>query len=111
MMHARNWWEQKTKTKRIWSEKALKDFYEKPDPQIFKEASKRTEVPCQEMVHVGNLYEIDYLGAESAGLTSVLIDRKGKYKDKRCRKISNLTQMLNLLKEISGRKWHAKRNK
>lgn len=75
--------------------------YEKPNPQIFVEAAKMAKVKCKEIVHVGDVYEIDYLGAESAGATGVLIDRKGKYVNKKCRKISDLTQLIELLNEIN----------
>ena len=70
---------------------------EKPNPQIFHRAAKEMNVPCQAMVHIGDSYEIDYLGAENAGMMGILIDRKGNYRDKECRKISSLTQLLKLL--------------
>ena len=70
---------------------------EKPNPQIFYRAAKEMNVPCQAMVHIGDSYEIDYLGAENAGMMGILIDRKGNYRDKECRKISSLTQLLKLL--------------
>jgi len=70
---------------------------EKPNPQIFYRAAKEMNVLCQAMVHIGDSYEIDYLGAENAGMMGILIDRKGNYRDKECRKISSLTQLLKLL--------------
>jgi len=70
---------------------------EKPNPQIFHQAAKEMNVPCQAMIHVGDSYEIDYLGAESAGIRGILIDRKGNYRNKECIRISNLTQLLKLL--------------
>jgi hypothetical protein len=39
----------------------------------------------------------NYLGAKSAGMSSVLIDRTGAYGDMRCRKISKLSELLGLL--------------
>ena len=75
--------------------------YEKPNPRIFQEAAKMAKVKCKEMVHVGDVYEIDYLGAESAGATGVLMDRREKYRNKECRKISRLSQLIRLLDEIN----------
>ncbi|RLE62378.1 MAG: hypothetical protein DRJ38_09720 [Thermoprotei archaeon] len=71
--------------------------FEKPDPRIFKLALEKTNVSPGEMIHVGDDYEADYIGAENAGLTGVLLDRKNVYKDKNCRKIMKLTELLDLL--------------
>ena len=68
--------------------------YEKPDPQIFKIASKMSNTPLTKMLHVGNQFVEDYLGAESAGMKAILLDRKGVQRDKNCRKISTLTELL-----------------
>ncbi|MGQ9642152.1 MAG: HAD family hydrolase [Candidatus Bathycorpusculaceae bacterium] len=70
--------------------------YEKPSPEIFKIASKLSKTPLKNMMHIGDKYEEDYLGARSAGMKAVLIDRKNMQK-KRCKKISNLTELLNML--------------
>jgi len=70
---------------------------EKPNPRIFHQAAKEMNASYRAMIHVGDSYEIDYLGAENAGMMGVLIDRKGNYRDKECRKISSLTQLLKLL--------------
>jgi putative hydrolase of the HAD superfamily len=74
--------------------------YEKPSPEIFKLASKMSNTPLERMMHIGDSYENDYLGAESVGIMGVLLDRKGLYKNRRCRKISKLTDLLNLIDEI-----------
>jgi HAD superfamily hydrolase (TIGR01549 family) len=46
---------------------------EKPDPRIFHAATDRLGLPPGECAYVGDIYEIDVVGAEGAGLTSVLI--------------------------------------
>jgi putative hydrolase of the HAD superfamily len=49
----------------------------KPDPRIFELACRRLRVePCQS-AHVGDHYYADVLGARVAGLTPVLLDRRG----------------------------------
>lgn len=49
----------------------------KPDPRIFELACSRLGVPVEAAAHVGDHYYADVLGAQVAGLTPVLIDRKG----------------------------------
>jgi putative hydrolase of the HAD superfamily len=71
--------------------------FEKPDQRIFKSASQMANVPVERIVHVGNRHEEDYLGARSAGMSSVLIDRTETYGDVQCRKISKLSELPDLL--------------
>lgn len=51
---------------------------EKPDPGIFLEACRRLNVPPDRTLHVGDSHLDDYVGAASAGLQAVLIDRSGR---------------------------------
>jgi len=46
---------------------------EKPDPRIFHAATGRLDLPPQACAYVGDIYEIDVLGAERAGLSAVLV--------------------------------------
>jgi HAD superfamily hydrolase (TIGR01549 family) len=46
---------------------------EKPDPRIFLAAARRLALPPQACAYVGDIYEIDVRGAQSAGLFPVLI--------------------------------------
>lgn len=46
---------------------------EKPDPRIFHAATDRLGLPPSACAYVGDIYEIDVLGAEGAGLTGVLV--------------------------------------
>lgn len=47
----------------------------KPQPEIFEIALRRAGVRAHEAMHVGDHYYADFMGARSAGLTAVLIDR------------------------------------
>ena len=47
--------------------------FEKPDPRIFLEATRRLELPPAACAYVGDIYEIDVLGARAAGLDAVLV--------------------------------------
>jgi putative hydrolase of the HAD superfamily len=73
--------------------------YEKPNPEIFRLASKLSNTPFEKMMHVGDSYKEDYLGAESVGIKAVLLDRKGIHTNKECRKIAQLTELFDLLFE------------
>ncbi|MEM2917462.1 MAG: HAD-IA family hydrolase [Candidatus Bathyarchaeia archaeon] len=67
--------------------------YEKPNPEIFKIASKLSNTPLTRMMHVGDKYEEDYLGAKSVGMKALLLDRKGLHKNENCMRISRLDEL------------------
>ncbi len=46
---------------------------EKPDPRIFHAATDRLGLPPAACAYVGDIYEIDVVGAERAGLEAVLV--------------------------------------
>ena len=46
---------------------------EKPDPAIFLAALDVLGVPADEALYVGDLYEVDVLGARAAGMAAVLL--------------------------------------
>ena len=46
---------------------------EKPDPRIFHAATERLGLPPAACAYVGDIYEIDVVGAERAGLAAVLV--------------------------------------
>ena len=46
---------------------------EKPDPRIFLAAANRLGLPAACCAYVGDLYEIDILGARAAGFRPILI--------------------------------------
>jgi putative hydrolase of the HAD superfamily len=50
---------------------------QKPDPLIFHAALTTLGVDPSEALYAGDLYEVDFLGAQGAGLAAVLIDREG----------------------------------
>jgi HAD superfamily hydrolase (TIGR01509 family) len=46
---------------------------EKPDPRIFQAALQALRVAPEEALYVGDLYEVDVVGARSAGIEAVLV--------------------------------------
>lgn len=51
------------------------DCVPKPDKRIFDMAVAKCEVQPHHALHIGNLYNVDYLGAKNAGWSSVLISK------------------------------------
>jgi putative hydrolase of the HAD superfamily len=70
---------------------------EKPDPRIFALACERAGVPPQHALHVGDVYEVDVLGARAAGVTPVLFDPDDLVPDADCARISDLAALPALL--------------
>jgi len=72
----------------------------KPSPEIFQYALKKLRVTPEEAVFVGDDLKADYLGAEKAGLTPILIRREGSATlDIRC--IKRLYEIFEVLAEIN----------
>ncbi|MFC1872188.1 HAD family hydrolase [Chloroflexota bacterium] len=70
----------------------------KPHPGIFREALKRAGVTAEQAVYVGDQYQIDILGAKSAGLAGVLLDRQGHYKHiTDCPRVESMAELSALL--------------
>lgn len=69
----------------------------KPYPEIFHEAVKRSGLPIESCLMVGDHYFSDVLGARSIGLEAVLIDRHGISPDADCTVITDLGEIMELL--------------
>lgn len=65
---------------------------EKPNPAIFNQAIQQTGVSPKEALHVGDSWEDDVLGARSAGMSYLYLDRQNP-PDSACRRISSLEQV------------------
>lgn len=70
--------------------------FQKPDQRIFHCALKELDVKASEAVHVGDLVESDVVGAKAAGITPILVDRYGSYKDADCIKVARVQDLKNL---------------
>ena len=55
---------------------------EKPDPRIFRSAMNRLGVRPEQSLHIGDLYHIDVVGAQAAGMHAVLLDPTGLHPEK-----------------------------
>lgn len=73
---------------------------EKPDPAIFRAALDALGVAPEEAVYVGDLYEVDVLGANAAGMPAVLLVPPGASRPVGCATVDSLTALADdLLKE------------
>jgi HAD superfamily hydrolase (TIGR01509 family) len=67
--------------------------YEKPHPEIFRQALKAMDATPEESLYVGDMYWVDYLGATGAGLQAVLMDVPGAYRDKGVPRVESLEEL------------------
>ena len=70
---------------------------EKPDPEIFRLATERAGVAPNEAAYVGDLYEVDVVGARCAGLTPILYDPFDLNPRADCLRIRSIDELLTLL--------------
>ena len=71
---------------------------EKPDPRMFRIALDRSGADADTTIHVGDLYEVDVVGARAAGIRGVLLDEAGLYHDVDCPRVRSLDD---LVQEVS----------
>ncbi|MGA9771815.1 MAG: HAD-IA family hydrolase [Blastocatellia bacterium] len=71
--------------------------FEKPDPAIFQLAIERAGVSADEAIYVGDLYDVDVVGARSAGLLPVLYDPYHLNKNADCLTIRAISDLVPLL--------------
>jgi len=67
---------------------------EKPDPRIFQLALEQVQAQPEQAIFVGDIYGIDVVGAERAGIRPLLLDVLGRYIGVRCEKIRHLRELL-----------------
>ena len=72
--------------------------YEKPHPEIFRQALKSMNAAPGESLYVGDVYSVDYLGATSAGMQALLMDVPGAYRDKGVPRVESLEELQKALR-------------
>jgi putative hydrolase of the HAD superfamily len=74
---------------------------EKPDPRIFYAALEALGVSPEEALYVGDLYEVDVVGARAAGMEAVLLGTSGSGSEQPCRSVTSIENLVNdLLREL-----------
>lgn len=66
---------------------------EKPDARIFAAALEMTHCHPSEALYVGDLYDIDVVGAESAGMQAVLLDPHSDWNGVQCERVPDLAAL------------------
>ncbi len=66
---------------------------EKPDPRIFRLGCERAGVEPEAAIYVGDIYEIDVVGARAVGMRSFLIDPLGRWEDLDCERIAGVHEL------------------
>ncbi|GAB6189539.1 YjjG family noncanonical pyrimidine nucleotidase [Marinitoga arctica] len=69
----------------------------KPDPLIFYEAAKLSNVPIEKSIYIGDNPDSDYLGAKNAGMDFILYDPENKYNYLECLKVANYDELFKML--------------
>jgi HAD superfamily hydrolase (TIGR01509 family) len=69
---------------------------EKPDPAIFRAALDALAVRPEEALYVGDLYQVDVIGARAAGMGAMLL-APGGAPDADCRTVGSLTALVDEL--------------
>jgi FMN phosphatase YigB (HAD superfamily) len=64
---------------------------EKPDPELFRRALRRTAGSPETTAHLGDLYNVDVTGARAAGIRPALLDVAGLYQDADCPRFASLS--------------------
>ena len=67
---------------------------EKPDPRLFQIALERSGAHAATTVHVGDLYQVDVVGARAAGIRAVLLDEHDLYGAVDCPKVRSLAELV-----------------
>jgi len=70
---------------------------EKPDPRIFRAALEALGVSPDEAIHIGDIYEVDVVGARAAGLQAALVDPDGRHGDRGLPTGRNVADVIALL--------------
>ncbi len=72
--------------------------YEKPHPEIFRQALNGMNAKPEESLYVGDVYSVDYLGATGAGMHAMLMDVPGAYRDKGVPRVESLAELQEILR-------------
>ena len=67
---------------------------EKPDPRLFEIALERSRAARETTIHVGDLYNVDVVGARGAGIRPVLVDEADLRPDADCPRVRSLDELV-----------------
>jgi putative hydrolase of the HAD superfamily len=74
--------------------------FSKPDPRIFSYALENLGREPSELLHIGDYYSVDVIGARNAGAAGILYDPQGSYGPVDCTVISELGEVPGLVENF-----------
>jgi putative hydrolase of the HAD superfamily len=76
---------------------ALSDFKELKNSEIYSKISKALKVRPEQILHIGDHWEFDYLAAQKAGMHAIYLDRGNTEKGKFV--VNNLTEIKRIIRD------------
>jgi putative hydrolase of the HAD superfamily len=70
---------------------------EKPDPAIFRAALEALDVAPEDALYVGDVYDVDVVGARAAGMEAVLLTSGGARQNPPCRTAASIDELADAL--------------
>lgn len=67
--------------------------FEKPDPRIFECAMASLDAAPAASLYVGDVFSVDFLGAQNVGMEAVLMDLAGAYRGTPLPRVESLTEL------------------
>jgi putative hydrolase of the HAD superfamily len=74
--------------------------YEKPAPQIFQAAVDAMSVAAERTLYLGDIYSVDFLGAQNAGMKAMLMDVAGVYANRNLPRVESLEEFESKIAEL-----------
>lgn len=75
---------------------------EKPDRELYQRALSRAGVSPDAAAHIGDSPRMDVEPASAVGMTTILLDRHGRYPDVPGHRVATLAEFPRLISEIEG---------
>lgn len=76
---------------------------EKPAPRIFKMALENANCKPHEALFVGDIYDVDIVGAESVGMNAILLDPYSDWDGVECERVPDLLVLADRLQSARNR--------
>jgi HAD superfamily hydrolase (TIGR01549 family) len=74
---------------------------EKPHPEIFNSALRSLGVSPEASTYIGDVYCVDYVGATRCGMSAILFDVAGAYKESALPRVESLEELASRLLDSS----------
>ena len=70
---------------------------EKPDPRIFHAALEALGVAAKDALYVGDIYEVDVVGARAAGIEAILLGSPPEGDENACQTVESIEELVNAI--------------